>query len=102
MLEAAADKLAIDVSDDEVDELIREQSEDSEDAEELIEQVKAAGRYDGLRADIRLRKAVERIAAEVNRIPMELARARDKLWTPEKEKPEPAAKLWTPGSKEPA
>ena len=102
VLEAAADKLAIDVSDDEVDELIREQSEDSEDAEELIEQVKAAGRYDGLRADIRLRKALERIASEVNRIPVELARARDKLWTPEKEKPEPAAKLWTPGSKEPA
>ena len=33
---------------------------------------------------------------------MELARARDKLWTPEKEKPETGTKLWTPGSKEPA
>jgi trigger factor len=102
VLEATADKLGIDVSDEEVDELIREQAEDSEDADELVEQIKQAGRYDALRADLRLRKALDRIASEVNRIPVELARARDKLWTPEKEKPETAAKLWTPGSKEPA
>ena len=39
---------------------------------------------------------------EVKRIPVELADAREKLWTPEKEKPETGTKLWTPGSKEPA
>ena len=43
-----------------------------------------------------------RIAGEVKRIPVELADAREKLWTPEKEKPETGTKLWTPGSKEPA
>jgi trigger factor len=102
VLEAAADKLAIEVSDDEIDELIRMEAEDSEDAEELTAQVKEAGRYDALRADLRLRKTLDRIASEVKRIPVELAQARDKLWTPEKEKPETAAKLWTPGSKEPA
>jgi trigger factor len=103
VLEAAADKLGVEVSDEEVDELIREQAAAAdEDADELIAEVKAAGRYDALRADIRLRKALDRIAAEVKRIPVELARARDKLWTPEKEKPEIATKLWTPGSKEPA
>jgi trigger factor len=103
VLEAAADKLGIEVSDEEVDELILEQVEDGdEDGEELIAQVKAAGRYDALRVDLRLRKALDRIAAEVKRIPLELAQARDKLWTPEKEKPELATKLWTPGSKEPA
>jgi trigger factor len=102
VLEAAADKLGIEVSDEEVDELIREQAEDEADADELTAQVKQAGRYDALRADLRLRKALDRIAADVQRIPVELARARDKLWTPEKEKPETAAKLWTPGSKEPA
>ena len=102
VLEAAADKLAIEVSDEEIDELIREQAEaGEEDADELIAQVKAAGRYDALRTDLRMRKALDRIAEEVKRIPMELARARDKLWTPEQEKPETAAKLWTPGSKEP-
>jgi trigger factor len=102
VLEAAADKLGVEVSDDEIDELIRMEAEDSEDAEELTAQVREAGRYDALRADLRLRKTLDRIAAEVKRIPVELARARDKLWTPEKEKPETAAKLWTPGSKEPA
>jgi trigger factor len=102
VLEAAADRLGVEVADAEVDELIREQAEDEKDADELAAQVRQAGRYDALRADLRLRKALDRIASEVNRIPVELARARDKLWTPEKEKPETAAKLWTPGSKEPA
>jgi trigger factor len=102
VLESAADKLGIEVSDEEVDELIREQAEDPEDADELTAQIKEAGRYEALRADLRLRKALDRISADVKRIPVELARARDKLWTPEKEKPETAAKLWTPGSKEPA
>jgi trigger factor len=102
VLEAAADQLGIEVSDDEIDELIREQAEDADDADELAGQLREAGRYDALRADLRLRKTLDRIASEVKRIPVELARARDKLWTPEKEKPETAAKLWTPGSKEPA
>lgn len=102
VLEAAADQLGIEVSDEEIDELIREQAEDADDADELADQLREAGRYDALRADLRLRKTLDRIASEVKRIPVELAQARDKLWTPEKEKPETAAKLWTPGSKEPA
>jgi trigger factor len=102
VLEAAADQLGIEVSDEEIDELIREQAEEADDADELAGQLKEAGRYDALRADLRLRKTLDRIASEVERIPVELAQARDKLWTPEKEKPETAAKLWTPGSKEPA
>jgi trigger factor len=103
VLEAAADKLGIEVSDEDVDALIREEAEGAdEDAEQLIDQIREAGRYDALRADLRMRRALDRIADEAKRIPMELARARDQLWTPEKEKPEIATKLWTPGSKEPA
>lgn len=103
VLEAAADQLAIEVSDEEVDALIREESEAlGEDADEMLAQVREAGRYEALRADLRLRAALDRIAAEVKRIPVELAEAREKLWTPEKEKPETGTKLWTPGSKEPA
>jgi trigger factor len=103
VLEAAADKLGIEVSDEDVDALIREEAEGAdEDAEQLIGQIREAGRYDALRADLRMRRALDRIADETKRIPMELARARDQLWTPEKEKPEIATKLWTPGSKEPA
>ncbi|MGH2921627.1 MAG: trigger factor [Gaiellaceae bacterium] len=103
VLEAVAEKLGIEVTDDEVRELIREEAEAAgEDAEALIEQVWERGRPDRLRADLRLRKALDRVADEVKRIPVELARARESIWTPEKEKPEAATKLWTPGSKETA
>jgi trigger factor len=103
VLEAAAEKLGIEVSDEDVDTLIREQAEElGEDADDVIRQVREAGRYESLRADLALRNTLDRIAADVKRIPLELAEARDKLWTPEKEKPETTAQLWTPGSKEPA
>ena len=103
VLEAAAGKLGIEVSDEDVDSMIREQAEElEEDADDVIRQVREAGQYDSLRADLQLRNTLDRIAAEVKRIPVELADAREKLWTPEKEKPETGTKLWTPGSKEPA
>jgi trigger factor len=103
VLEAAAEKLGIEVTDDEVDTLIREQADElGEDPDDVIGQIHEAGRYEVLRADLVLRKTLDRIAAEVKRIPVELAEAREKLWTPEKEKPETVTKLWTPGSKEPA
>jgi hypothetical protein len=38
----------------------------------------------------------------VKPIPVDLADAREKLWTPEKGKTRADTKLWTPGSKEPA
>jgi len=61
-----------------------------------------AGQHERLRSDLRLKKALDRIVEDVKPIPVELARARESIWTPEKEKPETAAKLWTPGSsKEP-
>jgi trigger factor len=103
VLEAAAERLGVDVSDAEVDAVIRDEAEElGEDADEVIAQMRDSGRYEGLRADLALRATLDRIAADVKRIPVELAEARDKLWTPEKEKPETVAKLWTPGSKEPA
>jgi trigger factor len=104
VLEAVADKLQIEVSDDEVKELVREQAEAAEeDPDTVIEQLWQSGRHERLRADLRLKKALDRIVEDVKPIPVELARARESIWTPEKEKPETAAKLWTPGSsKEPA
>jgi len=102
-LEAVADKAGIEVTDDEIREFIREHAEgEGEEAEQVVDQVFASGRNELLREDLRMRKALDRIVAEVKRIPLELARARDKLWTPEKEKGPQETKLWTPGSKEPA
>ena len=60
----------------------------------------ASGRHELLRDDLRMRKALDLVVAEVERIPLELAEAREKLWTPEKGAAAPETKLWTPGSKE--
>jgi trigger factor len=103
VLEAAADKLGIEVSDDEVEELIREQAEAAgEEADDVISQLREAGRFETLRADLRLKQTLDRIVSEVKRISPDLAQARDKLWTPDKETAPTETKLWTPASKEPA
>jgi hypothetical protein len=47
-----------------------------------------------------LKKALDRVAAEVKPIAPELHEAREAIWTPEKEQPAETPKLWTPGSKE--
>jgi trigger factor len=102
-LEAVADKAGIEVSDDELREFVREHAEAEGDAaDEVVEQVFASGRHELLREDLRMRKALDLVVAEAERIPLDLARAREKLWTPEKGAAAPETKLWTPGSKEPA
>ena len=99
VLEAAADKLGIDVPDEEIETLVREQAEAvGDDADETLLRLRESGRIETLRDDVRLRNALDRVASEVKRIPRELAAARDALWTPEKEKQPTDAKLWTPGS----
>jgi trigger factor len=101
-LEALARKAGIDVSDDEVKAYLREEAEAAgEDAEQLIEDVWAHGQQESIREDLRLRAALDRLVADVKPIAPDLAAAREKLWTPDKEKPEGETKLWTPGSKEP-
>jgi trigger factor len=103
VLEAVADKLGLEVPDAEIEELIREQAEaHGDDPDEAVQQVFAGGGYDTLRGDLRLRKALDRVAAEAQRVPAELARARETIWTPDKESSPTETKLWTPGSKEPA
>jgi trigger factor len=102
-LEALAERADIQVADDEVKQLIREQAEQAgEDADAVIEEVWAHGQQEALREDLRLRAALERLAGDVKPISVEQAEAREKLWTPDKEKPATETKLWTPGSKEPA
>jgi trigger factor len=103
VLEAVADELDLEVSDEEIEELIRSEAEAAEeDPQELLERMRGSTTFVQLREDLRLRKALNRIVAEVKTIPLELARAREKLWTPEQEKAPGDTKLWTPASKEPA
>ena len=99
VLEAVADQLGIQVSDEDVDEAFRNRFDE---AEKVIEQARAANAYETERETIRLARALDRVTAEVERIPPEQAAARDAIWTPDQEKPATETKLWTPGSKEPA
>jgi trigger factor len=99
VLEAVADKLGIEVADDDVDAAIRERFEEPD---RVIQQLRAGGAYEHERESIRMARALDRVASEVKRIPMEQAQAREAIWTPDKEKPKTETKLWTPGSKEPA
>jgi trigger factor len=101
-LEAVAERAGLEISDDEVKAYIREEAESAGevDAEGVIEDVWAHGQQESIREDLRLRAALDRLVADVKPIAPDLAEARDKLWTPDKEKPEGETKLWTPGSKE--
>ena len=100
-LEAVAEKAGITVSDDDVNELIREQAEAAgDDPDAVIAEIWAHGQQEALREDLRLRAALDRLAAEVKPIPLEQHAAREAIWTPDKEKPAGETKLWTPGSEE--
>jgi trigger factor len=99
VLEAIADQLGIEVSDEEVDQAFRDRFEEPE---RVMEQAKAAGAYETEREMARLARALDRVTAEVERIAPEQAAARDAIWTPDKEKQPTETKLWTPGTKEPA
>ncbi|HZT46036.1 MAG TPA: trigger factor [Gaiellaceae bacterium] len=99
VLEAAADKLGLQVEDAEIEELVREQASlADDDADETLQRLRESGRFEQLREDIRLRNALDRVASEVKRIPRDLAEAREQIWTPDKEKPATETKLWTPNS----
>jgi trigger factor len=96
-LAAVADAEGIEVSEQEMLEALAPGNGEGEPAK-LFERLRASGRDALLREDLRLRKAVDVIAASAKPIPKEQAAAREKLWTPEKEKGEGGEPgLWTPG-----
>jgi trigger factor len=97
VLDAVADQLGLEVPDSEVEELVREQAEPvGDDPEEMLVALRESGRFESLREDLRMRNALDRVAAEVKRIPLAQAEAREAIWTPDKENPPTEAKLWTP------
>jgi trigger factor len=108
-LEAVAAKAGIEATDDDVKALIRERAEESgQDADALIEDIWAHGEEESLREDLRLKLALDKLAAEVKRVPFEPTTETEggpTIWTPgaeaeAQEKDAPEKKLWTPGSKE--
>ncbi len=101
VLEAVAEKLGIEVTDAD----IRAELEQAGESEEAIEDFFAGGGPDRVRDTIRMKRAVDRISAEVRPITVEQAAeraeqeaARESIWTPEKDRAGKETTLWTPGS----
>jgi trigger factor len=98
-LDAVADRLGLEVADEEIETLLRREAEETgEDPEALLAAARESAGFEQLRGDLRMRKALDEVVAGIKRIPLELANAREKLWTPEKEKAPTEMKIWTPGS----
>jgi trigger factor len=98
-LDAVADQLGLEVADEEIEALVRQEAEEAgEDPDALLVSARESPGFEQLRGDLRMRKALDEVVAGVKRIPVDLARAREKLWTPEKEKAPTEMKIWTPGS----
>jgi len=77
VLEAAANKLKVEIPDSEVEEFVRAQAGAAgEDADELVAAIWREGRQEELREDMRLSAALDRVVAEVKPIPLAQAEAR--------------------------
>ena len=107
VLAAIVDQEGIEVSDQELEDALRQalqaQAGDRQLSDKQLQrQLKRArsrGADEALREDIAMRKAVDLLVEHAKPIPVEQAKARDKLWTPGKDREEGgAAQIWTPGS----
>jgi trigger factor len=98
VLAAVAEAERVEVTDAELTDSLRHAAEHEDvEPEKLLERLRSSGRDALLREDLRLRKAADVIAESAKPIPVEQAAAREKLWTPEKEREEKGT-LWTPGA----
>jgi trigger factor len=97
VLDAVAEAEQIDVTDDELLEVLRSAREDgAESAEKLLEKLKQSGRDVALRRDLQRRGAADFLVEHARPIEVEKAKAREKLWTPGKDTERGAGGLWTP------
>ncbi|HMM48082.1 MAG TPA: trigger factor [Miltoncostaeaceae bacterium] len=103
VIEAIADQEGVEISDEQVEEQVRSDAEATGRAvDRLLHELRHHGGWETLRADLRIKRAVELLIEASKPIPMAQAEAREKLWTPEAERENAGAedstgKLWTPG-----
>jgi trigger factor len=98
VLAAIADAEEVEVSEEELIEALAHSAEHERTTpEKLLKRLRESGRDVLICDDIRFRKALDAIVDAAKPIPIEQAEAREKLWTPEKER-EAAGSLWTPDS----
>jgi trigger factor len=96
VLAAVAEAEGIEVSEEEMVEALAHPAEHERTTpEKLLKRLRESNRDAMIREDIRFRKAIDLVAEAAVPIPLEQAEAREKIWTPEKERKE-AGSLWTP------
>jgi trigger factor len=107
VLAAIVEEEGIEASDEEVMEALREsarsqgggQEPSEKSLQRALKRLRSQGAEDALREDVAMRKAVDLVVEHAQAIPVEQAKAREKLWTPGAEEAERAEqKIWTPGS----
>ena len=106
VLAAIVEQEGLEASDEEVDAALRmavqAQAGDRPLSDKALQRqmkrARARGLDEALRDDIAMRKAVDLLVEHGKPIPVEQAKARDKLWTPGKEKEQATQEIWTPGS----
>ena len=100
VLAAVVEAEGIEVSEEEMVEALAHTAEHERTTpEKLLARLRENGRDAMVREDIQVRKAIDLLAESAVPIPLEQAEAREKIWTPEKEKgEEKPGELWTPGS----
>jgi trigger factor len=83
VLVAVGEAEGIEVSDEEMEaELEHMASHERTTAAKLLERLKRDGRHEMIAADIRVRKAIDRIAETAKPVEMSAEEAKEKLWTP--------------------
>ena len=100
VLAAVVEAEGIEPSDEEVAEMLESSAQRSgSSADELMDQLRKADRLERVREEVASRQALELLVREAKPISVEQAKARDKLWTPDKPGAEQGAgQLWTPGN----
>jgi trigger factor len=91
----------VSVTDEEVADAIREAAGPDATEKQLkrtLKRARSQGADEALKEDIAMRKAVDLLVDHAKPIPVEQAAAREKLWTPEREREQGAGQIWTPGS----
>ncbi|MFL5836568.1 MAG: trigger factor [Solirubrobacteraceae bacterium] len=100
VLAAVVEAEGIEPSDEELEEALAPSAErEKTTPAKLLQRLRGAGREQSLIRDVAARRALDLLAEEAKPISIEQAKARDKLWTPEREQAESGSgQLWTPGS----
>jgi trigger factor len=101
VLEAIAEAERIDITEEDMLEALQippgHEDHHHDEPPVALQKIRESGREELLKDDLRMRRALELIAEEANPIPLEQAKAREEIWTPESEQEE-KQELWTPGS----